>query len=1012
MSSQTNTLYVVIDPSGAQQGANATVNAINSIIQSSTQLNVSINQTINNVQQLGNASRDTNQLRSAVRSLTDDFKGLAGVVAAAQPIRILSSFIDEIVRADRLYNGFIAMMNVTTGNVQKSREEFEFVAKVARTYGVQIDSLTHSYAKLRASTENLLTEDQTKKLFMSITAVSSVMHAEKYVVDRMFAAIVQMASKGQIHMEELKQQLGEHLPGALAIAAQAMGMSVADMIKAMENGQISAKRLLLPLPDELMKRFEAAAEISAKSLHATISRLKSSVMLAFMNMSTNGAALGLSAIFIELEKHVGTNSAAFKTLGEVMGRAFVRIAEFIAKLTPEDVETFANSVIDLVIAIGTMGEWFAKAITFIVQYNESILIAVGALAAIKVAMYGYAIAASATAGANTLLGTSISFIGASIAALGAFVAGYAIGTIIHDEFEPVRNAAAWTVGFFAKLPLHAKRGFDETILNVKLFGAQFSQYIVEAAMWAVNDVKNMGGSIARLLGFDVPVFIPKRYDETTNAIRKQLDGIRKEYRDGIAEIDAIVNSMYESNAGKKPKAEKRSVASMLGIDLREIEDAKSLYAKLQGDSDKFADALNGKKDKASKSENRLDEFQRLIDLSTDGTTKLLQSEKLYYNTLHDIREGKIQMSTAEIGRLAILADQAIAMERAAVATAEQIKLDKEAAQATAYMTESLSSMIDTYEKRNAKTVESTMTKQEREYAEALRETSEIAQRARDAISKKAASINESSAAYAAYQTVLEQVNAAEQAQLALEAENFEKKKAAQSSFFEGFNKAVLKYRDSAESVATSVEGFFTKAFKGMEDALVSFVQTGKIDMTNFANSVIADIIRIQVRAAMMAAASSSSGGGFLGTLINGVVGWFAGGTTTAPSTTGPSAVAGGGSWLGDTSGYSLNAKSFDGGGYTGDDPRSGGIDGKGGFWAVMHPQESVIDHTKGQSASPQSVRVEIRNEGTPQEVSDAKTSFDAEGMIIEFLTRDVSNEGPVSKAFQNRYGLSRAAGAY
>jgi hypothetical protein len=41
--------------------------------------------------------------------------------------------------------------------------------------------------------------------------------------------------------------------------------------------------------------------------------------------------------------------------------------------------------------------------------------------------------------------------------------------------------------------------------------------------------------------------------------------------------------------------------------------------------------------------------------------------------------------------------------------------------------------------------------------------------------------------------------------------------------------------------------------------------------------------------------------------------------------------------------------SFDGGGFTGYGPRSGGVDGKGGFMAVMHPNETVIDHTKGQS---------------------------------------------------------------
>lgn len=52
--------------------------------------------------------------------------------------------------------------------------------------------------------------------------------------------------------------------------------------------------------------------------------------------------------------------------------------------------------------------------------------------------------------------------------------------------------------------------------------------------------------------------------------------------------------------------------------------------------------------------------------------------------------------------------------------------------------------------------------------------------------------------------------------------------------------------------------------------------------------------------------------------------------------------------------------SFDGGGYTGTGTRSGGVDGKGGFYAVLHPNETVLDHTKGQgiiSSSGQNVVV-------------------------------------------------------
>lgn len=47
--------------------------------------------------------------------------------------------------------------------------------------------------------------------------------------------------------------------------------------------------------------------------------------------------------------------------------------------------------------------------------------------------------------------------------------------------------------------------------------------------------------------------------------------------------------------------------------------------------------------------------------------------------------------------------------------------------------------------------------------------------------------------------------------------------------------------------------------------------------------------------------------------------------------------------------------SFDGGGFTGSGSRSGGLDGKGGFLAMMHPQETVIDHTRVGSAGGQPI---------------------------------------------------------
>lgn len=55
--------------------------------------------------------------------------------------------------------------------------------------------------------------------------------------------------------------------------------------------------------------------------------------------------------------------------------------------------------------------------------------------------------------------------------------------------------------------------------------------------------------------------------------------------------------------------------------------------------------------------------------------------------------------------------------------------------------------------------------------------------------------------------------------------------------------------------------------------------------------------------------------------------------------------------------------SFDGGGFTGYGPRSGGIDGIGGIPAIVHPNETIVDHSKGQrlgGASSVALTIDLR----------------------------------------------------
>lgn len=84
--------------------------------------------------------------------------------------------------------------------------------------------------------------------------------------------------------------------------------------------------------------------------------------------------------------------------------------------------------------------------------------------------------------------------------------------------------------------------------------------------------------------------------------------------------------------------------------------------------------------------------------------------------------------------------------------------------------------------------------------------------------------------------------------------------------------------------------------------------------------------------------------------------------------------------------------SFEGGGYTGNGIRAGGLDGKGGYMAMVHPQESIIDHTKGQGAAPVNVSLNINAvdaRGVDQLLMERR------GMITSMVSQALANKGRV-----------------
>ena len=81
-------------------------------------------------------------------------------------------------------------------------------------------------------------------------------------------------------------------------------------------------------------------------------------------------------------------------------------------------------------------------------------------------------------------------------------------------------------------------------------------------------------------------------------------------------------------------------------------------------------------------------------------------------------------------------------------------------------------------------------------------------------------------------------------------------------FEEAFADKFGKYMTSVHDFGTQSAKALQNAFQSMEDSLVDFVQTGKLNFKDFANSVIADMIRIAVRQQLIAPLLRSFGSSF------------------------------------------------------------------------------------------------------------------------------------------------------
>jgi tape measure domain-containing protein len=189
--------------------------------------------------------------------------------------------------------GALQSFRNTLGAISPSAEEAaassQFILDIVDKYNTPIQSARDGFTKLYASMKPTgFSGDEIRDLFLGISQAAATfgMSAEK--VDRVNYAFAQMASKGQVMSEELKGQLGDVLPGAMGIFAEAAGFEGPEAItkfsKALEDGAYKGaamKTLLTNVGIVMRKEFGPGAEGAARTFQGVINRMQNSFKLLY-----------------------------------------------------------------------------------------------------------------------------------------------------------------------------------------------------------------------------------------------------------------------------------------------------------------------------------------------------------------------------------------------------------------------------------------------------------------------------------------------------------------------------------------------------------------------------------------------------------------------------------------------------------------------------------------------------------------------------------------------------------
>ena len=185
---------------------------------------------------------------------------------------------------------------IALAGVSKDQEDFNASIEAAKKFSdqfvVPLDQTISQYTKLKASVVGAgLGTKETNKAFEAISASILATGGNAEDVNSALRATAQVFSKGKVSAEELRQQIGERLPGAFTVFADSMGISTKQLDKLLEQGKVTLDDFV-GFTEELIRRFGTTAEELAKAPELAGARLQVALKKAEITFGGFFASVG------------------------------------------------------------------------------------------------------------------------------------------------------------------------------------------------------------------------------------------------------------------------------------------------------------------------------------------------------------------------------------------------------------------------------------------------------------------------------------------------------------------------------------------------------------------------------------------------------------------------------------------------------------------------------------------------------------------------------------------------